>query len=180
MASRKISKAIYLLLEKYHRLFGLEVYGFSGGNGPGYAGFQVAANRCWERGRPYLNYETPFGDGRQVLVTYFSSVGIPAWCSGEQLELPGWEQQRTSSIMSWLKQNLTLLELFDLYKSDIASWHAPYTVEESAKYLLMVNLAGLVSARQGDFPGTAEQLYHSMDPKGVEKAEQIVSRLGGY
>jgi hypothetical protein len=178
MASRKISKAIYLLVEKYHRLFGLEVYGFSGGHGPGYAGFQVAANRCWAQGRPHLNYQAPFGDGRQVLVTYFSNVGIPAWCAGEQLGLDGWERQRTSSIMAWLEHHLTLLELFDFYKSDIASWRAWYTVEESEKYLLMINLAGLVSARLGDFPRTPEQLYHSMDPKGVEKAEQIVSRLG--
>jgi 3'-phosphoadenosine 5'-phosphosulfate sulfotransferase len=37
--ARKINKAIYLLIEKYHRLYGLEVYGFSGGHGPGYAGF---------------------------------------------------------------------------------------------------------------------------------------------
>jgi hypothetical protein len=100
MASRKISKAIYSLIEKYHRLFGLEVYGFSGGHGPGYAGFQVAANRCWAQGRPHLNYQAPFGDGRQVLVTYFSNVGIPAWCAGEQLGLDGWERQRTSSIMA--------------------------------------------------------------------------------
>jgi len=176
--ARKISKAIYLLVEKYHRLHGLEVYGFSGGHGPGYAGFQVAAHRCWAKGRPHANYEAPFGDGRQVLVTYLTNVGIPAWCSGDQLELPDWEHQRTSTIVSWLERHLSLLELFDLYKSEIASWRARYTVEESEKYLLMINLAGLISARLGDIPRTPEQLYHSMDPTGMEKAEQIVSRLG--
>jgi len=124
MESRKINKAIYLVVEKYHRLFGLEVYGFSGGHGPGYAGFQVAANRCWSQGRPHANYQAPFGDGRQVLVTYFTNVGIPAWCAGEQLEFAGWGRQRTNSIVSWLEQHLTLLELFDLYKSEIASWRA--------------------------------------------------------
>ena len=67
--SRKINKAIYSLVEKYHRLFGLEVYGFSGGHGPGYAGFQLAAHRCWEEDKPYANYGPPLGDGRQVLVT---------------------------------------------------------------------------------------------------------------
>lgn len=175
---RKINKAIYLLLEKYHRLFGLEVYGFSGGHGPGYAGFQIAAKRCWQEGELYPNYEAPFGDGRQVLVTYFSHVGIPAWCAGEQLELPEWWKLRTSSILAWLEEHLTLLELFDLYQSDIARWRAQYSVEESEKYLLMVNLAGVLSARLGDFPRTPAQLFHSLDPTGGEKAGGIVSRLG--
>lgn len=107
---------------------------------------------------------------------YFSNVGIPAWCAGDQLELG--QHQRTSVIVSWLEKHLTLLELFDLYKSDIASWRSHYTVEESDKYLLMLNLAGLISARVGDFPRSPGQLFHSMDPKGVEKAEQIVSQLG--
>ncbi|WP_417547010.1 hypothetical protein [Marinobacter segnicrescens] len=178
LQASKVNKAVYLLVEKYHRLFGLEVYGFSGGHGPGYAGFQVAANRCWAQDRQYLNYETPFGDGRQVLVTYFSNVGIPAWCAGEQLEFTGWERQRTTSLVAWLEQHLTLLELFDLYQSDIASWRARYTVEESEKYLLMVNLAGLVSARLGDFPRSPGQLFHPMDPSGAEKTNQVVSRLG--
>lgn len=176
--SQKINKAIYLLVEKYHRLFGLEVYGFNSGHGPGYAGFQVAAYRCWEQGKPHANYDAPIGDGRQVLVTYFTNVGIPAWCAGEQLELEKWERQRTSTIVEWLEKHLTLLELFDLYKSDIAWWRARYTVEESEKYLLMINLAGLISARFGDFPRAPEQLFHGMDPKGISKAEMIVSRLG--
>lgn len=176
--ARKINKAIYLLVEKYHRLFGLEIYGFSGGHGPGYAGFQIAAKRCWQEGEPYANYEAPFGDGRQVLVAYFSHAGIPAWCAGEQLELPEWWKLRTSSILAWLEEHLTLLELFDLYQSEIARWRARYSVEESEKYLLMLNLAGLLSAKVGDFPRTPGQLFHGMDPTGHEKAQRMVSRLG--
>lgn len=178
-AVRKIPKAIYLLIEKYHRLYGLEVYGFSGGHGPGYAGFQVAGRRCWEAGIAKPGYDKLHKkDSRLVLVTYFSSVGIPAWCAGDQLELEDWGRQRTSTIVEWLENHLTLLELFDLYKSDIARWRARYTVEESEKYLLMVNLAGLISARFEDFPRTPEQLSHGMDPKGISKAEMIVSKLG--
>jgi hypothetical protein len=177
--SRKISKVIYLLIEKYHRLFGLEVYGFSGGHGPGYAGFQVAGRRCWKTGKAEPGYGKLLNkDSRLVLVTYFTSVGIPAWCAGNQLELEDWGRQRTSTIVDWLEKHLTLLELFDLYKSDIARWRARYTVEESEKYLLMVNLAGLISARFGGFPRTPEQLFHGMDPEGIEKAEMIISRLG--
>ncbi len=176
--SRKINKAIYSLVEKYHRLFGLEVYGFSGGHGSGYAGFQVAAQRCWEEGKPYANYEPPLGDGRQILVTYFTHVGIPAWCAGEQLELKDWQKQRTNAIVAWLEKHLTLLELFDLYQSQIARWRARYSVEESGKYLLMLNLAGLLSAKVGDLPRTPGQLYHTMDPTGHEKAQRMVSRLG--
>jgi len=175
--TQKINKAIYLLLEKFHRLFGLEVYGFSGGHGPGYAGFQVAAKRCWFDGRPHANYEPPIGDGRQVLVTYFPHVGVPAWCAGEQLELDGWERKRTSSIVEWLEKHLTHLELFDLYKSEIDQWRSRYTVEESEKYLLMFNFAGLLSSRIGDFPRTPGQLFHNMDPNGHSKAEEIASRL---
>jgi hypothetical protein len=178
--ARKINKAIYCLLEKYHRLFGLEVYGFSGGHGPGYAGFQVAAKRCWFNGRPHANYEPPFGDGRQILVTYFSHVGIPAWCAGEQLELEGWECKRTSTILAWLEQHLTHLKLFDLYKPEIDQWRSHYTVEQSEKYLLMFNLAGLLSSRIGDFPRTPGQLFHAMDPNGCSKADEVASRLRIY
>ena len=175
--TQKINKAIYLLLEKFHRLFGLEVYGFSGGHGPGYAGFQVAAKRCWFDSNPHVNYEPPFGGGRQILVTYFPHVGIPAWCAGEQLELAGWEHKRTGSIVAWLEKHLTHLELFDLYKSEIDQWRSHYTVEQSEKYLLMFNLAGLLSARDGSFPRTPGQLFHDMDSKGHSKAEEIASGL---
>ena len=112
------------------------------------------------------------------MVTYFTSVGIPAWCAGNQLELEDWGRQRTSAILEWLEKHLTLLELFDLYKSDIARWRARYTVEESEKYLLMINVAGLLSSMRGDFPRAPEQLFHDMGPKGIEKAEMIVSHLG--
>lgn len=142
MESRKISKAIYLLVEKYHQLSGLEVYGFNSGHGPGYAGFQIAANRCWEQGKATPNYGASLEDSRLVLVTFFTNVGIPAWCAGEQVELEGWERQRTRTIVNWLDKHLSLLALFDLYKSDIASWRSQYTIEESEKYLLMQTWLG--------------------------------------
>jgi hypothetical protein len=82
------------------------------------------------------------------------------------MELVGWEHQRTNSIVNWLEQHLTFLELFDLYQSEIASWRAHYTVEKSEKYLLMVNLAGVVSARLGDFPRTARAAFSKHGPKG--------------
>jgi hypothetical protein len=82
------------------------------------------------------------------------------------MELVGWEHQRTNSIVNWLEQHLTFLELFDLYQSEIASWRAHYTVEKSEKYLLMVNLALVVSARLGDFPRTARAAFSKHGPKG--------------
>ena len=177
--SRKINKAVYLLIEKYHRLYGLEVYGFNSGHGPGYAGFQLAAERCWDRRNGTANYDNMPGSGQQVLVCYFTHVGIPAWCAGEQLELQGWQAQRTSNIIQWLEKHLTFHELFERYEPQISRWRTAYSVECSEQYLLMVNLAGLLASRQSNFPSAPGQLFSDMDYEAHNKVNHIASRLGG-
>ncbi|PFG54329.1 hypothetical protein ATG98_3550 [Marinobacter sp. LV10R520-4] len=116
--------------------------------------------------------------GDRCPLPIFSTLWFPLGAQGGgQLELAGWEQKRTNSIVAWLEKHLTHLELCDLYKSEIDQWRSLYTVEQSEKYLLMFNLAGLLSSRIGDFPRTPGQLFHNMDPEGCSKAEDIASRL---
>ncbi|GAA5193060.1 hypothetical protein [Ferrimonas gelatinilytica] len=174
---RKIFKAIYLLLEKYHRLYGLEVYLFSGGHGAGYAGFQVAANRCWDTHHNDLNYGAI--SGRPLpLVAYLPHVGIPSWAAGRQLEMVGWETARTLAILDWHERNLALASLFRDNAAAIARWRADYSVEQSEQYLLMINLAGLLAAKASDFPRLPSQCLSEYDPTAVDQVRTQLARLG--
>ena len=78
----KLFKAIYLLLDKYHRLYGLEIYLFSGGHEPGYCGFQIATSPCYGEFGDQLNYsKTGVSDGPYgALVTYVN--GKPGFRPG--------------------------------------------------------------------------------------------------
>ena len=53
---RKIYKAIYLILRKYHALYGLEIFVFSGGHGAGYVSFQLACDRICNADRLETHY----------------------------------------------------------------------------------------------------------------------------
>ena len=178
--SRKIIKAVYLLLERYHRLYGLEAYLFSGPHGPGYVGFQIAADRCWDADSAHVDY--PVDDqGRSrfgPLTTYITGhVGIPAWSAGRQLALDNWEQRRTSEIVAWLEEHLALRPLFEQNADLIQRWRTAYTVEDSEQYLLMVNVAGLLAQAVDDFPRTPSQCLSDYDTDAPEKVSQQLRRL---
>ena len=180
-ADRKISKAIYLLLEKYHRLYGLEIYLFSGGHGSGYVGFQIAANPCCTHNQIFANYHK--GDSQESygpLVTYLcGSVGIPAWTNhGEQLTFDNWQDKRTTCIVEWLEEHLAFQKLFDENASKIAKWRTVYTVAESEKYLLMVNLAGLLAMRLGGYLKAPSQCLSDYDHSSGEIVQKQLSLLG--
>lgn len=179
--SRKVTKAVYLLIEKYHRLTGLEVYGFShGGFGPGYYGFQLAANRCfWGDDLRSANYSYDASPGDYgPLVSYWERPAVPAWAAGEQLELLGWESMRTAQIVEWLEHTLALDQLISANASLLGRWRARYTVEQSEQYLLMINVAGLLSARRGSMPLTPSQTFSDYDNEGSAKARSITRKLG--
>jgi len=178
---RKISKAVYLLLAKYHRLYGLEAYLFSGGHGSGYVGFQVAANRCWDGANNKANYNLSDPDTREhrPLVTYLCGpVAIPAWADGKQQEMPDWESARTNSIVDWLEKHLALKELFADNADAISRWRQNYSVEESEQYLLMVNLAGLLATKINDMPRTPSQSISEYDTQRQSTMEKQVRNLG--
>lgn len=148
------------MLQRYHRLYGLEAYLFSGGHGPGYVGFQIAANRCFEMGRSEVNYSQgdsllgPYGP----LVAYITGfVAVPEWAGGVSQELAGWESCRSEHIALWLENNLALRELFNRNEEVICHWRQQYTVEQSEQYLLMYNLAGLLAQMEGSFPKSPSQ-----------------------
>jgi len=178
---RRIFKAIYLILEKYHRLYGLEIYFFTGGHGPGYAGFQVAAARCFDDQNGDANYQEASIPGRTSFVTYLSDFGIPSWSStsGDQTQGNPEKLPRTSDVVKWLESHLTLNSLFDHYEDEVSRWRSSYTVEQSEKYLLMVRLAGLLAREKGDFPRAPGQCFSDYDSKYHEKVANVQRLLGG-
>jgi len=179
---RKIVKAIYLLLEKYHRIYGLEVYSFSHGSfGPGYFGFQIAAHRCWwGKDLRNANYQARHGSKGMYgpLVGYWYMASIPSWAAGDQLSLRNWEKLRTTEIVAWFEESLGLRSLFAENARAIAEWRSRYSVEESEKYLLMMNLAGLLASQNGAFPVTPTQTFSEYDPDAKAKAAAILRKLG--
>ena len=180
-SGRKIVKAIYLLLERYHRLFGLEVYSFSHGSfGPGYFGFQIAAHRCWWgrdlRDANYASPTTPNGT-YGPLVGYWYMASIPAWAAGHQLTFRNWEKARTHEIVSWYEDSLNLHQLFEANARAIQEWRQNYTVDEAEKYLLMMNLAGLFASARETFPLTPVQSFSDYDSHADQKAADIMRRL---
>ena len=179
--SRRIFKAVYLILEKYHRLYGLEAYFFSGGHGPGYVGFQVAAARCFDSGKTDANYDQADISGRTSLVTYLAHIGIPAWSSvsGEQIEGNPKKLGRTRDVERWLESHLTLNQLFSHYEAEISRWRVTYSVEASEKYLLMIRLAGLLARNTGDFPRAPPQCFSDYDPTTPQRVLNIERLLGG-
>ncbi|RLA51944.1 MAG: hypothetical protein DRR42_08875, partial [Gammaproteobacteria bacterium] len=178
---RRIFKAIYLILEKYHRLYGLEAYFFTGGHGPGYVGFQIASARCFDDQNGDANYEQANIPGRTSLVTYLTDFGVPAWSSvsGEQIEGNPEKLSRTSDVVKWLESHLTLDSLFAHYEDEISRWRKSYTVEQSEKYLLMIRIAGLLVRSTGDFPRAPPQCFSDYDSSTSARVESIERKLGG-
>ena len=178
---RRIFKAIYLILEKYHRLYGLEVYFFTGGHGPGYVGFQVAAARCFDDKNGDANYEQANISSRMSLVTYLPYFGIPSWSSvsGEQVKGNPKELRRTKEVVKWLESHLTLGSLFAHYEDEIARWRQSYTVEQSEKYLLMIRVAGLLVGGTGDFPRAPPQCFSDYDSTSPQRVRDIERQLDG-
>jgi hypothetical protein len=181
-AARKIIKAIYLLVEKHHRLYGLEVYLFSGGHGAGYVGFQVAGKKCAEPGEPteinygYMHPEST--DDYLSLVTYLCGpVRLCDWSTSSPVIMDGWEKKRTAEIASWLEENLTLRDLYERYSAEISRWRDLYTVSQSEQYLLMLNIAGLISARSQEMLRIPSQCF-DYDQQGLEKATKMRLDLG--
>lgn len=178
----KIFKAIYLLLDKYHRLYGLEIYLFSGGHGPGYCGFQIAASPCYGEFGDQLNYsKTGVSDGPYgALVTYVTgTAGIPAWANrGQQVELKGWQQWRTQTLVAWFEANMGFKALLGDHEEMIRRWRLVYTVEQSEKYLLMVNLAGLLARHLDEFPRLPSQCLSGYESDSLALLNEQLRRLG--
>jgi hypothetical protein len=182
MTNRKIPKAIYLLLERHHRLHGLECYLFSGPHGAGYVGFQVAGRRCCQPDRPpeiNYGYMHPEEDCDYLsLVTYLCGpIKLCDWSTRVPACLPGWETKRTAEISLWLEENLTLNALYDRYSNEIARWRTTATVEEAEKYLFMVHVAGLISARAQEMLRTPMQCFDH-DSDGWGKAQILYQSIG--
>lgn len=146
--ARKITKAVYLLLQEYHRTMGLAVIGWSKPPGNSYFSFySMAAGDVWRQvfGRPSAGIDIK----RFSLTTYQDHIGLPAWGAGEQEYHP--DQRRrvlsTAEIVQWYKSRLELQQLFEAFCQDIEWWRRSYHVGESEPYLLTWNVMGLVSAK---------------------------------
>jgi hypothetical protein len=179
---RKINKAIYLLLERYHRLYGLRLASFSGGHGYGYGMFYTSAvSPIGEKGWQF-DYDDALGEkGKRQeklsLVAYICDVGLPAWTNGRQAHLKDWRSRRTSDIVEWLEANLSLRQLFTVFAEEIDRWRGQYSVEQSEKYLLTMNLAGLHCAESDSILYNHIALFSDYDSNASQKIQNIEDRL---
>lgn len=148
---RRIAKAIYSLIDKFHRLYGLEIYLFShGGFGHGYWGFQVAAHRTFDQRQKIPNDgDDKYGRRNYSLVSYQHMVSIPSWAyhdqSSSQPEFQLKNATRTVEIEKWLYTTMNLSEYFAIHKDKIDRWRKQASLESAEKYVLFVQLAGLLA-----------------------------------
>jgi hypothetical protein len=91
--------------------------------------------------------------------------------------MDGWEKKRTAEITSWLEENLTLRALYERYSAEITRWRDLYTVNQSEQYLLMLNIAGLISSRSKEMLRIPSQCF-DYDQRGPEKATKMLRELG--
>jgi hypothetical protein len=180
MEFRTLNKAIYLILEKYHRTYGLKLAGFSGGHGYGYGMFYVDAVNPTSNGGIDMNYsEHTRSMDELALVFYLTSVGMPAGANkGKQLEMKDWSKSRTDTICKWLMEHLTLDACFNFHSRQISTWRSRYTVEQSEKYLLAMNVAGIYCAKKGKILMNLHSNFSEYDYEANNKADAVLRKLG--
>ena len=178
---RKIYKALYLILRKYHALYGLELFVFSGGHGAGYVGLQLACDRICNADHLETHYPSPPLRQPTAFVNYLTDFGIPAWATAddEQIEVAPAKLLRTQDVVTWLEARFDLRPLFEAYQDPINAWRRQYTVEASEQYLLMVQLAGLIARSRGTFPLAPGQCFSDYDSATPDRVRAIELALGG-
>ena len=170
----KIPKVVYLLLEKYHRTFGLGVVGWSKQPANHYFSFYCLGVRD-ENGRPL---QLPDSSGGMSLTIYQDSIGLPEWGAGRQWAHPEAEKRelRTGELLEWYEERLDLRRFFEEHSQQIRAWRHAYHVSQSEPYLLTWNVLGLFTAKTASLIYThARSEYYG----GVTDSEKIaVAELG--
>jgi len=145
----KIPKVVYLLLQKYHRIYGLGVIGWF--KQPGSHYFSFFSQAVYEgRGRPK---HLPELWGRYKLTLYQDHLGMPARGNDSvQAQHPHLHDRelRSKDMVQWIEEHLTLPQFFRDYSAEIDRWRRKCTVEQSERYLLTWNVMGLYAkAKKG-------------------------------
>jgi len=141
----KISKAVFLLLQRCHRSHGLAVLGWRRPPGNGYFSFFSLAVRHPDGRAKHV----PDTTGECPLTTYQDHVSVPGWASGlHHYWLPDWDRRGVGAreLLAWYEKHLSLRLLFDRYADAIARWRRTFLAEEAERYLLMWNVLGLFVA----------------------------------
>ena len=142
---RKISKAVYLLLQRYHRTHGLRVEPWNKQPGNHYFSFFCDAVRHPDAEPQHLAEI----DGSYCLTVYQDHIGIPAWANGgNQMEHPDsrLRELRASELVDWYEAHLSLDAFLRDHEGAIRPWRRTYHVDESERYLLTWNVLGLYSS----------------------------------
>lgn len=183
---RKIYKALYLILESYHRALGLAVMAWSKAPGNCYYSFYSLAVRDSE-GRPR---HLPEVYGRYSLTIYQHKPGLPGWGAGDQIEHAEWRQRelRSDELVNWYLGHLTLSRFFAEHASEIARWRQTYTVALSEPFLYSWNILGLCAAhlnlrigtfgRSDDGWGLSEVEKQAADALSVPWPEEAIQVCG--
>lgn len=170
----RISRAVYLVLEKYHRKYGLSVVSAHDGPEGYYHGFYSLAVRDQDE-RPFHLLEV---EGRYALTIYQAFPGVPSWSSGtdsvfaEERESP----MSTKELAAWYAHNLSLRRFFSDNAEAIRRWRLTYSVSESEPYLLTWNVMSELSARVGETMWTYSRA--DLNDEGREWEQEAASSLG--
>src|SRR5579859_1806563 len=148
--ARKMTKAVWLLLQRYHRSHGLGVVGCFRPVGAEYFYFYSLAVRD-RHGRARYIAERAFQPGYALAISQWECRLV-----GQQDVLyTGWTERevRTSDIVDWLDHHLSLQQLFRDHEEELRAWRERYTVGQSERYLLAWNVLGLVATSRFDLVG---------------------------
>ena len=186
---RQFNKALYLLIEKYHRLYGLEFFFFSRSGGPGHWGFQLACNRTW-CARQRIIFPKDYPRAIQFATCgYVGKVEVAPWSvpdgyvySPDEVRLEHSQNVRTSEVVAWFEEHMQLRKLFEHYSSELERWRGNYSVEDAEKYILMTQLMGLISQLRDTVPNTPIQehgLPYACDDKKIDEIHRTLGVRDG-
>jgi hypothetical protein len=166
----KISKAVFFLLQKYHRTHGLCVVGWPRSTGRWYFSFFSDAVRD-EVGRArHVASSKPYS-----LTIYQDRPGLAGWSVEGHQPCPGWDQRevRSRELLAWYEARLSLRSFFENCAESIARWRQTYTVEDAERYLLTWNVMGLFVAARPDGVSTYGRCPDNYGPRFEEWPEGL-------
>lgn len=143
--ARKVNKAVYLLLEQYHRRYGLAVVGIGRPVGTMHFSFYSLALRG-DDGSPLF---LPEYSKRYFLTIYQGGVGLPLREGDDHLLHPEQDRRglRSTEMLSWFESHLSFRKFFEDHADRIRDWRRTYHVAESESLLLTWQVMGHVSSR---------------------------------
>ena len=172
---RKINKAVFLLLQKYHRTHGLSVLFGAKQPGNDYIFFYSKAVRNRDNTPKYVIDM----DSQYCLTTYQEYLAIPGWSKEGKVYHEDFDKRElhTNEIVEWYERQLTIRSFLDDYQNEIDLWRDTYHVSESEPYLFTWNVLGLFSSRL-DCRILSPRLHEKWDEDDLKHNNKLLLEIG--